>query len=109
MPSRAATSKSGQELCPCPPSPTKKLPDSRQLSLVAPRHLGDRHRLVVAGVSGLAELRHAQRHHVLHGFACRLQIVTWIELLRSLGKYLADRAGIARRLSVSTLILRTPL
>ena len=54
--------------------------------------LGDRNRLVVARVSGLAKLRHAQRHNLLHGLACRLQIVARIKLLRSLREHLADCA-----------------
>src|SRR5690242_4180712 len=57
------------------------------------RHLGNRDGFVVAGVSGLSELRHAQGHDFLHGVARWLQIVTRIELLRRLSKYLADGAS----------------
>src|ERR1039458_2503102 len=37
--------------------------------LVARGHFAQRDRGVVLGVTGLAELRHAERNHLLHGFA----------------------------------------
>src|ERR1039457_5168216 len=49
---------------------------------VALGDLGDRDGAVVAGVSCLAELGHAQGNDLVHGVAGRLHIVARIELLR---------------------------
>src|ERR1035438_10437186 len=61
--------------------------------LVALGDLSDGDGAVVVGVSGLAELRHALGHDLLHGFASGLHVVARIELLGLCPEHLADCAG----------------
>src|SRR3954465_14240914 len=65
--------------------------DQHGLSVLL-RHLGQRNRLVVAGVAGLAEFLHPLGHDFLHRFARGFEIVARIELLRSFRENLSDRA-----------------
>src|SRR5271157_2444684 len=64
-----------------------------QLASVPARHLCERDGGVVAGVAGLAELRHALGHHFLHGLARGLEVVARIEPLGRFPEDLADGAG----------------
>ena len=55
-------------------------------------HLVERYGRIVARVPGLAELRHAQRHDLLHRVAGGLQVAAWIELFGLFRKDFADSA-----------------
>ena len=81
----------------------------RQLTLGIPLgHLHQRLRLDLASLAFAAKLQVALLADLLGGFACGFEVIARVELVGVCAMYLRIAPVMAKRTSVSMLILRTP-